>query len=525
MVSIVEYVFDQAERTPDTAALLSEGQTTTYAELVGQAGRLGCALLSVAPPGGHQVVGIAAETSLSAHAGILSIWAAGAAYTPLNPHHPLSRRLELVERAGVDTLIVGPEALNDLDAFLSQAPRPLTLLLPELEHQTALRAAHPKHRLLFAPDLPPAPLPHAWRYVDPQALAYLLFTSGSTGTPKGVPITHANVGAYLEHARQAWPLQPGERVSRTFELTFDLSVHDLLTAWSSGATLVPLTRRDRLSPGRFILEHQLTRFFCVPTLAAAMARHGQLPPGGLGTLKSVLFCGEALPMGVARAFARAAPRAELFNLYGPTEATIAICARQLTPELLNQGEGSAPLGEPFAGHEAVVVDQEGQPQPTGEPGELWLRGPQVFAGYWKDDARSAEALAPGAFYRTGDRVVRDERGELRFVGRLDTQLKVRGHRIEPAEVEAALARALGHAQVACLPFPSEPRAADHLVALIAHPTELSPSAEQALRQRLLAELPAYMVPERLLALPTLPQNSNGKLDRRALALYLNTLRE
>ncbi|RVU42687.1 amino acid adenylation domain-containing protein [Lujinxingia sediminis] len=529
MPSIIEAFIRTATDAPDHPALVLGESHWSYGELLSELSRIACAILSAAPPEGLAVIGIAGESSLSAHAGLLGAWAAGAAYAPLNPHHPLNRRLEITRRARVHTLIVGPDALDDLDAFLTLTHRPLTLILPELPPQTTLVAAHPRHHFMFAGDLPRAPLPEAWRYTEPGALAYLLFTSGSTGQPKGVPITHANAAAYLEHAARAWPLTPEDRVSRTFDLTFDLSLHDLLTTFSAGATLYPLTRRDRLSPGRFILNHRLTRFFCVPTLAAAMARHGQLREGALDSLTTVLFCGEALPLATARAFARAAPRANLFNLYGPTEATIAICAHPLDAATLEGTDGLAPLGRPFPDHEAVVVDPTGSPLPAGEPGELWLRGPQVFQGYWEDEERTAAAFAHNsadptrAFYRTGDRAIAEPGGLLHFIGRLDDQLKLRGHRVEPAEVEAALARALGHRQLASLPWPPPPETPDHLVALFAHDGELTPSEEQALRRRLEDDLPPYMVPERFVALPTLPINANGKLDRRALALYLKTL--
>ncbi|TXD39728.1 amino acid adenylation domain-containing protein [Lujinxingia vulgaris] len=534
MPSIIESIIRTATAAPDHPALVLGESQWSYGELLAELSRIACAILSAAPSEGPGVVGIAGESSLSAHTGILASWAAGAAYTPLNPHHPLNRRLDITRRARLHTLVVGPDALDDLDAFLTLAPRPLTVVMPELDAQATLVAAHPRHHFMFKGDLPDvplpdAPLPDAWRHTEAGELAYLLFTSGSTGEPKGVPITHANARAYLEHARQTWPLSPEDRVSRTFDLTFDLSIHDLLTTFSAGATLYPLTRRDRLSPGRFILHHRLTRFFCVPTLAAAMARHGQLREGALDTLSTVLFCGEALPLATARAFARAAPQAKLFNLYGPTEATIAICAHPLDGAALEATDGLAPLGRPFPDHEAVVVDPSGTPLPSGEPGELWLRGPQVFSGYWEDAERTTLAFAHNAadpsraFYRTGDRAIAEPGGLLHFIARLDDQLKLRGHRVEPAEVEAALSRALGHSQLASLPWPPPPETPDHLVALFAHDGELTPSEEQALRRRLEDELPAYMVPERFVALPTLPINTNGKLDRRALALYLKTL--
>lgn len=359
----------------------------------------------------------------------------------------------------------------------------------------------------------------------PAELAYLMFTSGSTGAPKGVGISHANVCAYLEAIGRRLELGQEDRCSQFFDLTFDLSVHDLFVTWAAGACLVTPSRTDLLMPQRFVQKHGLTVWFSVPSLAIHLRRLALLRPGTLPGLRWALFCGEALPTAVAREFQAAAVRARLVNLYGPTEATIAFTEFTVDPAAADHELGAVvPIGRPLAGQEVVVVDAALRPVADGTVGELCLGGDQVASGYWQDPATTASRFVtldvPGRgsrrWYRTGDLARWDDAVGLRFHGRVDRQVKVRGYRVELQEVEEAVRVAAGVDAVAVIPWPRDADGgAQGLVAFI-----VGAAAAIDVRAACGRVLPEYMIPTELHGLTELPLNHNGKVDHAQLQQIL-----
>ena len=216
-----------------------------------------------------------------------------------------------------------------------------------------------------------------------------------------------------------------------------------------------------MSPGSFVRKHELTFWFSVPSTVATMARLRMLAPGEFPSLRVSLFCGEALPVGLARMWRQAAPNSIIENLYGPTEATIAITAYRVPDdETLAGGRGVVPIGLPFPGQRAAVIDAAGNLVRDGEPGELCVGGSQVATGYWRLPEITAERFAAplgvseeSRWYRTGDRVVRDPECGFVFLGRLDRQAKIRGHRVDLQEVETVVREVAGSQSVAALAWP------------------------------------------------------------------------
>ena len=267
---------------------------------------------------------------------------------------------------------------------------------------------------------------------------------------------------------------------------------------------------ERFAPARFINEHELTVFSCVPSVAASMDRLGLLTEGRFPTLRWVTFCGEALPMRLAQKMQEAAPNATIENMYGPTECTVGVTSYIWDPETSPDEcrRNIVPIGTPFPGHRARIMD-----------GELCISGPQVFDGYWRDEEATRQAFY-GPWYRTGDIVERDESGLLHYVGREDQQVQVRGHRVELAEVEGALRDVLGNPEVACVPWPVEDGRVEGIVACVAPDCRyMGMEAEIADR------LADYKRPTDWLWMDELPKNANGKIDRRALKALLRENRE
>jgi amino acid adenylation domain-containing protein len=350
----------------------------------------------------------------------------------------------------------------------------------------------------------------------------LLFTSGTTGKPKGVGITHANVLHYLDFVGAELQLRPDDRCSQTFDQTFDLSVHDVFVTWAAGASLHVPRAIDLLAPVRFIRKEALTCWFSVPSVVAVAMKSGALKPGVLPSLRYSLFCGEPLSIGQISAWALAAPGSVCLNLYGPTELTIACLLHRWDDEHSSTiaVNDVVPIGRPFAGLACLVVDEQLSPVQIGETGELLVCGPQTAPGYWQDVERTAERFVKivdekartHRFYRTGDRVRRLAGGDYVFLGRTDHQIKVRGFRVELAEIEGVLLRDLNVAQAVVVGWPIVDGSAQRLLAFVTGAGINAKSLSDSCR----ASLPDYMVPESVRIVPEFPLNANGKVDRAAL---------
>jgi amino acid adenylation domain-containing protein len=364
--------------------------------------------------------------------------------------------------------------------------------------------------------------PLAWSppTTSPDAIAYLLFTSGSTGTPKGVMVSHRNVRHYVDSASTRYRITEEDRVSQNFDMTFDLSDHYLFVAWECGACICCPTQKEMIKPDRFINDLRLTVWFSVPSTAVFMRRLGLLNPGKYPRLRLSLFCGEALPMEIASHWAMAAPNSVIENIYGPTELTIACTAYRWdaarSPAECEQGV--VPIGEPFQGMEALVVDEELREVQPGADGELLMSGPQLSLGYWQDEEKTARAFVvpPGkdrVFYRTGDRVRRAPPGKpMVYLGRTDNQIKILGHRVELGEIEAVVRKEAGIDGVVAVGWPMTPSGAGGIEVFL----QTDQFDTHGLIKRLGVLLPTYMTPRRIHLLTQFHVNANGKYDRRAM---------
>jgi len=456
------------ERAPQSPAFEHEGETFSYAALGAAAGGISSLIAAGISP-----IAWLGERGPIACCAILGVLGAGLAYLPLSPKSPVSRLAAQLRLAGVHTLL----AHDHLTTLASQ----LQAEVPALEVIFLGR-----HSLDFSA----APVRR-----PPGELSYVLFTSGSTGTPKAIGVRTESVAAYLAHIGRELALEPQDRVSQTFELTFDLSVHDLFATWAAGACVVALPESRRLFPADFIRSQRISVWFSTPSTISFARELGALTPGSLPSLRLSLFCGEALTLENALAWRAAAQSSALINLYGPTETTVAISlfrweASASAPEARH---GLLPIGRVFPGHEWKLRDRE-----------LLLSGPQVLTSYFLGETSALE----DGWYPTGD-LVEEHDGELYFLGRNDSQWKIRGHRAEAAEIEAALLRA-GCVEAKALPWPPAPGPSESVYAFV-H----SSADKETLLAACRAILPEPLVPIDLFFGP-LPRNANGKVDTAAL---------
>lgn len=498
-----------ADRFEHRTALEVEHERFSYGRLRELVEDLAARLIAAGGDTGPGRVGLLAARTPAAYIGYLAVLRTGATVVPLNPQSPAARTGEVVSASGADLVVSdgscrAPESdvpLLTIDAD-GRASR-----LPESTTSVPCDAA-------------------------PDDFAYIIFTSGSTGAPKGVPITHRSVCAYLSHVTTRYEVGEGSRLSQTFELSFDGSVHEMFVAWASGGTLVVPRRAHLYSPVSFINAARLTHWFSVPALASFADRLDTLTPGAMPSLRWTVFAGEALPLALARAWQRAAPDSSIENVYGPTETTVTASAYRLprSPQDWPSTEnGTVPIGSCHPIVEFALLGAEGE---TRGDGELCLRGPQRFTGYLDpadDVGRFVEFRDAGAdihtgegpitdqhWYRTGDRVV-FAGDQLVHVGRVDHQVSIRGHRIEPGEIEARLRDQSGVRDAVAVTV----RRSDGEYELEAAVSGASADAE-VLHAALRAQLPAYMVPRRISIFDVLPLNPNGKIDRRALSGVLET---
>jgi amino acid adenylation domain-containing protein len=508
---------------PTRGAIDVAGREVTYQQLAYLAKRLAATLQAGAVPGAVPLTAVFAHRSETAYAAVLGVLLAGHGYVPLNRTFPIDRTRLMLERSMCRSVIVDAGSEPQLEALLCGIAIPLVIICPDRVDVTELAAKFPAHRIMGANELADA---EQWRPVDVavDSIAYLLFTSGSTGQPKGVMVSHANVLHYLDCVTKRYGLTSNDRMSQMFDLTFDLSAHDMFVAWESGACLCCPTQKQLIKPGAFVNDARLTVWFSVPSTATFMRRLGVLKPGMYPRLRLSLFCGEALPVDIVRHWALAAPNSVIENIYGPTELTIGCTAYQWdnakSPDECEQG--IVPIGQPFDGMRALIVDEQLREVEDGRDGELLVTGPQLSLGYWQDEEKTRQAFfhvagKNGTYYRTGDRVRRSAvNGPLVYLGRLDNQIKVLGHRVELGEVEAAVRQVSGLEGVVALGWPTTESGADGIEVFL----ETASFDTRALVSQLKGKLPVYMLPRNVLVLRRFPLNANGKYDRKALQLIL-----
>jgi amino acid adenylation domain-containing protein len=507
----------------DRVALQVGGETLTYGVLRERALRIAATLQQRTPGGGFPLTGVFALRSPDTFAGILGTLFSGHGYVPLNRTLPVARTQRMLQNADCRSLIVDAGSEAELDAVLEGVQAPLLIVLPHREDVKPLAVRWPWHQFVGTGDLAEAT---AWTAPasSPDDVAYLLFTSGSTGAPKGVPVSHANATRFVDLMVERYAVTPADRFSQTFDTTFDLSVFDMFVAWNSGARVCCPPAEALLNPDRFIRDNELSVWFSVPSLGLIMKQLRALKPGRYPSLRLSLFCGEPLPVELAEAWATAAPNSQVENLYGPTELTVACTSYtwDTATSARESSQGLVPIGYPYPGMTAAIVDEDLLEVAPGEIGELVMDGPQRTAGYWRNAEATARAYVQlpgrdGLYYRTGDRVRRSAAGApMTYVGRTDSQIKVLGYRVELGEVESRLREEPGVETAVALGWPMTSAGAAGIAAFVSGQNLDGP----AIQLRLKSKLPQYAVPRTIHLISRFPQNANGKIDRDGLRKLL-----
>ncbi|TNV64185.1 non-ribosomal peptide synthase/polyketide synthase, partial [Corallococcus exiguus] len=488
--TVPELFAAQVLRAPEAVAVQHEGQVLTYAALAERARRLALRLRAFGLPPEARVA-LCVERGLELVVGMLGILEAGGCYVPMDPAYPRSRLAFMFEDAGISAVV----GQRDLLGTLPEHSLPTVCLEPDAEESGQK----------------PAPASSDVT-VRPGQLAYVLYTSGSTGTPKGVGITHQSI-VHLVRDTNFVQLGPDDCMVQAGTPSFDLATFEVWGALLNGARLVILPREVTLAPAelaRTLREVGATTALFATALFHTVARE---VPDAFATMRTVLYAGEAANADAARAVLHAGPPGRLVNLYGPTETTVGVTTHDIVD--LPEHATSVPIGRPMTRVQTYVLDAHGQPVPVGVPGELYLGGDGLARGYLGRPELTAERFVPSPWggvpgarlYRTGDRVRWLADGTLDFLGRMDTQVKLRGFRIELSEVEAILRQ-----------HPSVKAAVAGVIEarLVAWFVPGAPVEATALRAFVSERLPAPLVPSAFVSLDALPLTPVGKVDRKAL---------
>jgi amino acid adenylation domain-containing protein len=492
----VHALFEQCARLRPDAVAVEEGESAmTYGELDAQANGLALLLRAHGVSTGS-VVGLLIGRSATTVVAMLATLKAGAAYMPLDPDYPPARLSTMIRTAHPSVVLAASQPREDVDRSVP------VLILADALAESSSRSG----RLEDAPTGPEDP-------------AYVIFTSGSTGEPKGVVVPHRGV-IQLVSDHGYWDTDESDCVAHLSTVAFDVATLEIWGTLCRGARLVVVDRDTVLSPAlleQTLERHGVTVAVFTTSLFNMLARE---VPGMLGHLRAVQFGGEVADPGAVRLLLASGPPTRLINAYGPTEATT--FALWYEVHEVSDAAVTVPVGRPIAGATAYVVDPSGHLVAPGTPGELWIGGGGVALGYLGDRKLTAAKFAPDPWsttpgswlYKTGDSAVWREDGNVEVMGRLDGQVKLRGFRIEPGEIVAALERIEGVQRAVVIV--REDRPGDRrLVAYIVSDNGRSLDSG-AIAASLAEVLPSFMLPSACVQVSSLPMTLAGKLDVRSL---------
>lgn len=503
----------QVEHTPEAIAVITADQRLTYSELNRQANRLAHAL-RVCGAGPEVLVALLYERDVPLLVSILAVFKAGGAYLPLDPQQPAARQLQVIASSHVKLVLTTASLAPVLAQILVSLPdetRPQIIYIEEIMRQTS-----EIHEINVSVN------PHF------QQLAYVLYTSGSTGQPKGAMIEQRGMLNHLRAKITALQLTAADTIAQNASQCFDISIWQFLSALLTGGTVQIFSdaiAHDPLSLLLQVKQQQISILEVVPSMLRAMLEALEKAEEGknfeLPALRWLVLTGEALSPSLCRQWLSRYPHIPLMNAYGPTECSDDVTHYPITHSLAEES-AITPIGRPIDNIRLYILDQHFAPVPIGIVGEVYVGGTGVGRGYLHDAPRTAEFFVPDPFaqksgtrlYKTGDSARYRQDGTLEYLGRLDHQVKLRGHRIELGEIEAALGQHLDVLQ--CIVLLWENQAKEKMLIAYAVLEENKVLTSQELRHFLQQRLPEPMIPALFLFLKALPLTSNGKVDRHKL---------
>jgi len=445
-------------------------------------------------------IGLVANDDIETYAAIIALWMEGKAYVPLDPEVPPDRNESILQQAFLQTVIDSSE-------------KPL----------------FPRYRIINSKVLQAAPVNLAAKAVSGNELAYILFTSGTTGQPKGVPITRSNVEGFVSAFEVlGLHITNKDKCLQMFELTFDLSVMSYLIPLLKGASIytIPKNTIKYLYIYDLMEEQQITVALMVPSVLQNLRPY--FSEINLAEMRYSLFCGEALPLDVTEEWSKCLPNASILNVYGPTEATI-FCTYYTYAAASNNKSynGLLSIGKAMQGSHTVIINEKNEILTFGNTGQLCLGGIQLTPGYWNNEEKNKEAFfdteyngLPERFYKTGDICKIDTDGNMLYIGRSDSQVKVQGFRVELSEIEFHVKAFLQKNNAVAVAYPDAMGNTEIGLVIEAAAFDTAP-----LLQYIKTKMPAYMIPKKIQFTAAFPLNNNGKTDRNKLGFLFKNIQQ
>jgi non-ribosomal peptide synthetase-like protein len=488
-----DLIAETCRRNADRVAVSLDGRDISYAEFDARANQMARWLRKLGVGPGDRV-GVLLDRGLDSYVTLFGLMKARAAYVPIDANHPADRLAYILEDSRARLVLTNQRFA---DRF---APDVRLVVLDRARYEIA--------------ELDDAPLGEDENPAGADTLCYVLYTSGTTGRPKGVAVAHPSICNFVRVAAESYGFGPGDRVYQGMSIAFDFSIEELWVPLVAGATLVPNASANSLfgeELAEFLETRKVTCLCCVPTLLASIER--ELP-----RLRVLLIGGEACPPALVKRWSRTGR--ELLNSYGPTEATVTATLGRMRPD------AAVTIGRPLPTYSIVILDSlRGEALELGQSGEIGIAGIGVAEGYLNRPEMTAAKFIPdflrlpnnpsGRIYRTGDLGRINGDGEIEYLGRIDTQVKLRGYRIELTEIESVLLEVETVAQVAVATFEPVPGAPE-LVAYYSVKHGAAAPAPADILAHLRSRLPAYMTPAYLERLPFLPMLVSNKADRARL---------
>lgn len=497
---VTEYLEDTAVRFPEKVAFVDDGREITFQSLRGEALKVAKRLQTIAGGAHSFPVLIYLEKSISCVSAFLGTLYAGGFYSPVDTKMPAARITKITQTLAPRVILTDRAHLAEAAAFAGSAS---VVAFEDIQEQDVpLTEDEVQAHLSCMTDTD---------------ICYVLFTSGSTGVPKGVIIQHRAVVDFIEWISDCYHFDKTTVFANQAQLYFDLSIQDVYAPLRNGATTILIPNRTYIQPlhvWKKILERQVNTLVWIPSMLSQFANYDILAHVEHAPIKTILFCGEVMPVKQLNVWRKAYPNTTIGNLYGPTECTEACAYYTLDRPFAD--DDVLPMGRACENSEAIVLDEENRRITAPDTiGELCIRGTCLSAGYYGAPEKTAEAFVqnplqsqyPETIYRTGDLVKYNTRGELVYVSRKDFQIKHRGYRIELGEIDAA-ASAVDGVDYACCLFDA---ARDRLILVYTGAAE-----PEAIHKALAARLQEYMIPSVLHHRAAMRFNLNGKIDRKAL---------
>lgn len=489
-MSIVRDLQESIETNLDRNAFCINNQYFSYAELAKTISTIRSAIQASVNKEAINI-SLIANDDIETYASIIALWMEGKAYVPLNPEFPIERNHFVINQADIEVVLDSSKTQTFSD-YKTISTSKLESSIINLNHKD----------------------------VSEDDFAYILFTSGTTGTPKGVPITFSNLSGFIDAFwKLEYPITKEDRCLQMFELTFDLSVFSYLAPLLKGACVytVPKNTIKYSYIYELMEDYELTFALMVPSILQYLRPY--FDEINCESMKYSLFCGEALPIDVTYEWSKCIPNAVISNVYGPTECTIFCTYYKYENKKVNKSyNGILSIGKDMNTTTTIIVDNKNEEVKIGESGELCLSGIQLTKGYWENEEKNEKAFfykkhqgKEIRFYRTGDICKIDDEGDLLYIGRVDSQVKIQGFRVELSEIEYHSKAFFNKTNIVALGFENAIKNTEIGLVLNSDIVET-----QSLLGYLKTKMPNYMLPTQIKFINEFPLNANGKTDRNKL---------